>query len=227
MLFIAGCGRSGTTLLLRLMYCFQDIKVITKESPFSRFKQETGSESVIVIKRDGMTYKEIADLPKDIHLIYSVRHPFDVMTSFHPRAAKTDEYYIKPERWLAEYRALKQLRRRQPERKILYLRYEDLVAMPDEAQDRLCAAFPFLRTDKRFTETGHEIKVTSTDKWKQNPQFLKDMYKISPEQRAEMIPFFREFSYDYPRAWAIGVGYFHAKELLSKIAKKIKRVAKL
>jgi hypothetical protein len=109
-IFIAGCGRSGTTLIQDLMMCFDDLYVLKEgqygEASFSRFDEITRPESHHVIKRLGDSWKTLPDLPKPVDLIYCVRHPFDVLTSAHPLTKHIRKYHITYARWASEYQSL-------------------------------------------------------------------------------------------------------------------------
>lgn len=140
--FIAGCGRSGTTLIRDLMGCFEDTYVYTEgaygEAPFSSFSKIFCPESNVVIKRTGECWRTLASLPDDIGLIYCVRHPFDVLTSTHPLTKHLRRFHITFDRWTMEYDAWHTLRKKQPNPKVFILKYEELIAEPDVVQTQNC-----------------------------------------------------------------------------------------
>lgn len=97
-IFIAGCGRSGTTLMRRLMKCFDDTYVYDEhEKPFTFFAELTVPQRVLVVKRTAGCWSSLYALPKQIELIYCVRHPFDTLTS--KLSPNKEGYHIEPERW--------------------------------------------------------------------------------------------------------------------------------
>lgn len=104
-IFIAGCGRSGTTLMRHLFSSFDDCFIIKPESPFSVFEQYEeeivrGNFGFAVAKRTAKTWKDLASIPDDIFVIAMVRHPFDVMTSYLKGSKNPEAFYIPPERWV-------------------------------------------------------------------------------------------------------------------------------
>ncbi|MEP7173342.1 MAG: hypothetical protein ABI705_07630, partial [Aestuariivirga sp.] len=73
-------------------------------------------------------------IPAGISILYIVRHPFDVLTSFNSTTGR--KYHISPARWLGEMLALQYLVDTQrPLTKIV--RYEDLVKHPQRLQAEL------------------------------------------------------------------------------------------
>ncbi|WP_245523892.1 sulfotransferase [Mesorhizobium sp. M2D.F.Ca.ET.223.01.1.1] len=85
-IFIAGCARSGTTLTQRLMACFEDTFVHRAEARYVQLDMLDRPEANLVVKRSERSHAHLARLPRAIGLIYCVRHPFDVLTSSHPKA---------------------------------------------------------------------------------------------------------------------------------------------
>src|SRR5688572_18571719 len=172
-IFIAGCGRSGTTLIRDLMGCFHNTYVLNEgeygESSFSRFSDISHSESHAVIKRTGECWKTLPILPNDIELMYCVRHPFDVMTSIHPFTKHLRRFHITYERWEAEYNALKTLQKSQLYRSIFILKYEELVHNPNLIQEKIVDHFG-LNIKHHFNEDnlGIHIFSDSIDKWKRD-----------------------------------------------------------
>src|SRR5688572_3229556 len=113
-LFIAGCGRSGTSLIRDLMNCFENTVVLMEqpygEANFTFFNDSASAGENQVIKRSGDSWKTLASLPEDVELIYCVRHPFDTLTSAHPLTRDLRQFHITEERWMSEYKALQALR---------------------------------------------------------------------------------------------------------------------
>lgn len=200
-IFIAGCARSGTTLTQRLMGCFEDTFVHRAEAKYTQLDMLDRSESNLVVKRTDRGHMHLAKLPAAIGLIYCVRHPFDVLTSSHPESRAERRFHVTSERWLAEYEALLRLRKAQPERAIVYVRYEDMIARPDEVQERIARAFD-LRPRIRFSEdAGNLIRATSLKKWERNEEYLAYLKALPAAFLARLRGFCDEFGYDMPE-WA-------------------------
>lgn len=124
--FIVGCPRSGTTLLLNMMRCFQDAAVDLSEHPYPHFALLDDPAPIHVLKRTGHCWQSLSQIPDAVRLIYMVRHPYDVLTSRH-RGDLAKGYFTTVDDWLAEYRAFLELERQRGDDGLLLLRYEDLV----------------------------------------------------------------------------------------------------
>ena len=208
-IFIAGCGRSGTTLIRDLMGCFQDIYVLNEgeygESPFSRFSDISRSESHLVIKRTGECWKTLPTLPDDIELLYCVRHPFDVMTSIHPLTKHLRRFHITYERWEAEYNALRTLQGSQSHRNIFILKYEEIARNPNLVQKKIADHFG-LTINHQFTENNLGIRIfsDSVTKWKRELDLLDYLKTLPHRFRPLMNDFCEEFGYELPIGYAEG-----------------------
>lgn len=202
-IFIAGCGRSGTTLIRDLMKCFEDTTVFVDgpygEAPFSAFESLPTDKPHQVIKRTGECWRTLPLLPHEVELLYCVRHPFDTLTSIHPLTRHLRKFHITFERWSAEYRAWQQLREKQPERHIFILPYEELVCAPEATQARLAAYFG-LQAAVSFLENPDHLVISarSVEKWKNNPEYQAYLQEIPRRMRAELLYFCDEFGYSLP-----------------------------
>ncbi len=205
-IFIAGCGRSGTTLTRDLFNCFEDTFVLVEglygEAPVSRFASLTRPESHLVIKRTGECWQTLAALPDDVELLYCVRHPFDTLTSTHPLSKQWRRFHIDTDRWKSEYLALRALRTRQPQRRIFVLRYEALTQNPDSSQEKIAAHFGLIPT-QRFSANmlGIQISAASIEKWKREREFVAYLETISFRYRLLMREFCDEFGYELPSGY--------------------------
>jgi hypothetical protein len=189
--YVAGCGRSGTTLLQRLMRSFEDAYVAPGERPFTSFLDLADRpERSLIVKRDALAWETLDAIPSGIKVIYCVRHPFDVLTSFHP-GAKHDNFYIKPNRWRAEYLALK---RTSECRQMLIVRYEDLIVDPDGTQSRI-SAFTGLMPGKRFSATKEKLSTESMGKWRDKPLFVEHLEKVARSEGSVLEEFMDRFGY--------------------------------
>lgn len=136
--FIMGCGRSGTTLLYAMMGCFHDVELSGKEVPVSHFMRLPDLKKNQILKRTGDCYQFVELVPKQVNLVYVIRHPFDVLVS----QLQNRQYAISPERWFDEIQAFRQLDDK-AQRQVYIVKYEDLVCYPDAIQEYLICALGF------------------------------------------------------------------------------------
>jgi hypothetical protein len=195
--FIAGCARSGTSLLKQLMAVFRNTAVFPKERPVWHILEMAGAaEATLVVKRTADCHRSLHRLPTAVELVYCVRHPYDVLTSSHPLSVHLRPYHVTRERWFAEWHALRRLRRRQPGRRIATVRYEDLVCRPDDVQAAI-AAHLGLGFEQPFSANtlGVEIRPTSLEKWRTRPELRRYLAGLDPAWHAEIARFCAEFGY--------------------------------
>ncbi|UDL87689.1 sulfotransferase [Mesorhizobium sp. PAMC28654] len=197
-IFIAGCARSGTTLSLSLMACFDDIYVHPVEAPYSLLDRLDRPETNLVVKRTADCHENLSQLPASVGLIYCVRHPFDALTSSHPETKHLRRFHVTTGRWEAEYDGLMRLREAHPERNILYLRYEDLIAKPDMVQGNIARQFGFLPAIPFSQDPNNPIRATSLRKWESNEEFRTYLHGLPPAFLNRVESFCREFGYDMP-----------------------------
>ncbi|WP_352928364.1 sulfotransferase [Mesorhizobium sp. M0938] len=197
-IFIAGCARSGTTLTQRLMGCFADTFVHPPEARHAMLDMLDRPESNLVVKRASRSYAHLAKLPASTGLIYCVRHPFDVLTSSHPQTRTLRRFHVTAERWLAEYDALLQLKKAQPDRQVLYVRYEDMVGEPDVVQERIARSFGLAPRIRFSQDPANPIRETSIRKWERSAEFLTYLSSLPPAFLARVERFCGEFGYDMP-----------------------------
>ena len=79
--YVMGCGRSGTWLLLALLSSLEDVCIIPKELGVEYFGVFSTKCSTLIIKRSFDAFLKVRGIPKDIEITYIIRHPFDVLTS--------------------------------------------------------------------------------------------------------------------------------------------------
>jgi hypothetical protein len=196
-LFIGGCARSGTTLLLELMSSFKDTHVLTgEERHFSDFSKVGSTAANLALKRQRDTHLTLPDLPSEIELIYAVRHPFDTLTSYHPDYPHR-RFYVSERRWKDEYVALKRLRSKQPGRVIHYVRYCDLVTSPDAVQRSLANGLQ-LEINYPFSDSGVRFFTSSIAKYKRDRRLERYLWLLPNGLRQEMKEFCDEFGYELP-----------------------------
>ena len=197
LIFIAGCARSGTTLLLELMSSFRDAHAVTaEERHFSDFSAVESTAANLVLKRQSDTHLTLTDLPPEVDLIYAVRHPFDTLTSHHPTYPHR-RYYVSERRWTDEYAALKRLRAKQPARTIHYVRYCDLVGSPDAVQRNLAMSL-HLEINHPFSESGIHFLTSSVGKYQRDRRLERYLWLLPNDLRQKMKQFCDEFDYELP-----------------------------
>jgi len=103
---------------------------------------------------DTVRIRRVFLLDPDLYVIAMIRDPRGVITSRH--RSKSDVYFSSFWRWERYMKAITDLEHHP---RYLAVRYEDLVDDPDGIQDRIAAAFPFLRPTSRFSRfpEGAEI----------------------------------------------------------------------
>lgn len=203
--YIAGCGRSGTTLLLKMMRCFSDVYTVRKEADLSMFDElENRTESTLIVKRKARAYEDLPELTRSVQLVYCVRNPLDVLTSSLVKPGKekkrsTPKYYITMERWKAEFEALDELIKKQPERRIQYVHYEDVVMAPDHVQNEI-AKFAGLEVNYRFSEhpDGVSIKASSINKYRDNEEMKVYLRNLPSAFWGRVERFGERFGYVIP-----------------------------
>jgi Sulfotransferase domain len=199
--FIAGCARSGTTLLLELMSSFKDTHAMTsKEGHFSDFSKVESTAANLVLKREADTHLTLPDLPAEISLIYAVRHPFDTLTSHHPTFLPHRRFHVSERRWKDEFDALKRLRAKQPMRVIHYVRYCDLVTSPDSIQKSLATNLR-LEINYPFSQAGVDFFPSSIGKYRRDRSLERYLWLLPQELRQEIKKFCEEFGYELPSGY--------------------------
>lgn len=157
-IFITGCAKSGTTLLLRMCYAFKNTEVLYREGfdghelSFDQFMNHETTSDFVIGKRhppallSNVLVKEFeqqyATIVKDkIGVINVVRDGRDVVLS--------DGGHVKPRRWIES------VKQRHPD---IYgdivnleVRYEDLVRNPEKIQKQMEEMFG-LESRNSFSE---------------------------------------------------------------------------
>jgi hypothetical protein len=194
-IFIAGCARSGTTLLANLMVSFRDTYILRSERHYDHFGLLDRPEKNIVLKRTRDTHVSLHEIPSDIALIYSIRDPLDTLTSHHPHFPDR-KFYVSTERWSAELAALRKLRARQPSRTITYVRYCDLVRDSDLVQQRIASDLG-LEIIWRFSQ-GKRILDKSLGKYYRDADARMYLDSLPAPFRRELKEYCDEFGYELP-----------------------------
>ena len=147
-IFITGCAKSGTTLLLRMCYAFKDTEVIYKEGfdghemDFDEFVKHESESKFVIGKRHPPALLSNVIVPEfqnqasdiirqDIRVINVIRDGRDVVLS--------DGNYVKPNRWIESI---------DQRDAVLYgnlidleIKYEDLVTDPEKIQRQMEEVF--------------------------------------------------------------------------------------
>ena len=153
--YLMGCGRSGTWLLTGLMSTYSDVDLVAKELAIEYFGIYETLSKVLIIKRDRDAYQRVEDIPDSIKILYIIRHPFDVLTSFNPNVSSR-KYYIRPHRWLSEMMSLRYLMDYCKTVKVV--RYEDLVTNPEQEQEAI-ARFLEVEISSNTIEICNQFKA--------------------------------------------------------------------
>ena len=198
-IFVAGCARNGTTLLAELMTTFKDTYLERAERHFDYFSEIDSPERNVVLKRTRNSHQTLHALPENVGLIYSIRHPFDTLTSHHPRHPERN-FYVSPKRWSAEYASLKAIQAEQPSRQIVYVRYCDLVGTPDSTQERIAEALG-LEIGRTFSQSGIPISAKSVGKYRRDPAMQMYLNSLPHPFRLELKEYCGEFGYDLPEGY--------------------------
>jgi len=197
LVFIAGCARSGTSLLKQLMAVFDDTAVFPRERPVWHFQSMADRpETTLVVKRTSECHRTLQFLPVDVDLVYCVRHPYDCLTSSHPQTLQLRPYHVTRDRWFAEYAALDRLRHTQPWRRVTFVRYEDLVISSNAVQDAIAGDLG-LRFDGTFTDNrlGVGIRSVSVGKWLRRPELRRYLVGLDAAWQQSIARFCAEFGY--------------------------------
>ncbi len=201
-IYVCGCGRSGTTLLIDQMACFSRLFVDYDESHAGAFMRAPAGYDAVAIKRSSTAYEYIPGLPEEIGLLYIVRHPYDVMAS---KLGDRDRY-IEPDRWRNEAAALAAVMAGGRENMML-VRYEDLVADPDGVQAHiaekwgLTIGLPFSRFHEITGDTPHAhvarpVDQASVGSWRRHAGLIQDLDAVHAEIGLELDWFARRFDYE-------------------------------
>lgn len=149
--FITGCAKSGTTLLKRLFYSFNDVFITPKEGAVSDFPQwKDCAEKTVVIKRDSgsifsssLGQRRLKNsitiiLASNLKIVNIFRDGRDVVFGQKPYLYKSWIYSIRMMKVFHELIACN-------------IKYEDLVNNPDEEQKKVARSLGLTRRYK-FSE---------------------------------------------------------------------------
>jgi hypothetical protein len=214
-IYIMGSGRSGTFLLTCLMECFDDTYTLPDEVQAGMFARLRIPERVHVLKRNSLSPLLIDYLSHQIHLLFIVRFPLDVLVS----SLRGTPYFLPTAMWQRHTASLRRLiTARRPNLKVI--RYEDLVRWPDDLQHVMARHYG-LRTRRPFSEFHDGLTLSqpvatamngirpldsaSIGRWCGDPQHLEHCRRIWPEIREDALWLCEAFGYDVPVALEAGM----------------------
>ena len=155
-IFITGCAKSGTTLLLRMCYAFKDTEVLYREGfdghelPFDQFVAHKSDKKFIIGKRhppallsnvltEALEEQYNTIKKQEIAIINVVRDGRDVVLS--------DGNYVRPQRWIE---SIKQ-RDIFTDVIIMEVKYEDLIRNSDIIQREMEEKFG-IESENQFSD---------------------------------------------------------------------------
>ncbi|MEM1230105.1 MAG: hypothetical protein AAGI15_06170 [Pseudomonadota bacterium] len=143
---LVGCHRSGTTLIMELLWhCFRFGGRVPHEA--SLFEPIPDGDGVYLTKKPPDTRWIEAVFPADrnLYVLAMIRDPRSVISSMH--AAKPGRYFRSYHVWEDFDRVIERL---EDHPRFFCLRYESLLADPAAAQAQIAARFPFLKRTGAF-----------------------------------------------------------------------------
>jgi tetratricopeptide (TPR) repeat protein len=143
--FLSGCGRSGTWLLMAMLQGIEGMQTAPGEQPFGAFLDLPNDEAIHLVKRQHNAYLHFDKIPQGVKVIHVIRHPFDVLMSAHRGTA----HHITLDRLEGEHSAYFQHLADRPDTCVV--RFEDMVHTPDAVQSRI-EAFLGVKSSRRFED---------------------------------------------------------------------------
>jgi hypothetical protein len=208
-IFVMGCGRSGTWLLTSLLSTVKGAYLIFEEVDVGRFARIKSDQRVHILKRHWKSYSRVDSIAPYIGVIWIVRHPFDVVTSYNPGKGKA-HFHIGPARWNAEMNALKAFVDR-PRENAMVIRYEDLTTEPAGTLDQIAETFGFefsshahdfgqhVAVPSEVAVTMHgvrSISPSSIGRWRVDPERRRRVAEIAPMMGENLRWVAERFDYD-------------------------------
>lgn len=207
---VIGSGpRTGTTLLAEAMVacfridhaCEHEAHICTREPPHGNCMLTKMPDEIGAIRLP-------LRLNRDLHVVCVIRDPRDTIVSFH--GSDTSTYWTGLRYWkrfVREYQPLAGHER------FTAVRYEDLVARPDEVQRRLMGRMPFLEKRHDFSRFhdvarpgGHSlvalhglrpIRAEGIGRWREHLPRVKQQVALHGPIGAELV----RFGYEPDTSW--------------------------
>jgi len=154
---IVGCRRSGTTLLMELMWLSFEFSG-RHAHEISVFEPIPEGETLYLTKKppDTIRIGEIFQADPNLHVIAMLRDPRAVITSKHKN--RPDVYFSGYFRWKQYVDALEAFR---DHPRFILIRYEDLLIDPDATQCRINAQLSFLQKKRKFSTYPLGVEVSN------------------------------------------------------------------
>jgi hypothetical protein len=144
---VVGAPRSGTTLMLELVRTCFAVDGSADEERSIFLPPPSGRTVCTKNPADVLVMGPVLRLLPELRVIVMVRDPRDTVVSVHGRDPR--RYWTNLRMWREYHRAALRLR---GDRRVLFVRYEDLVRAPSATQARIARAMPFLAPTARFDE---------------------------------------------------------------------------
>ena len=208
-LHVVGCARSGTTLMMELLWYAYDFSGRCEHEQ-SLFRPIPAGERLYLSKKPPDTKRiERAFLADEkLFVIAMVRDPRDMAVSRH--ANFPDIYFSGFERWLSYQDAIERLAEHP---RWLIVRYEDLLAEPQSVQAAIESNFPFLERQRDFERYpegadvpdragislggARKIDPSRAAGWREHLGRIKDQLEHYPAVAEKLI----ELDYEPDNAW--------------------------
>jgi len=206
---IVGCHRSGTTLMMELMWhCFAFSGRVPHEQ--SLFKPIPANETLFLSKKppDTTRIREVFLRDADLYVIALLRDPRAVITSRHP--SKPEVYFSSYRRWSRYHQAIEEMRGHP---RYLVVSYEALIESPDKIQQQVAETFPFLQRTADFSSYPQGTQISpgaeeslgsvrpidqaSINRWQSHLPRIKGQLRQYPQMSAALI----KHGYETDRQW--------------------------
>jgi hypothetical protein len=156
---VVGCGpRTGTTLITEMIRACFEVDLYTEHED-SIYTQPACPANIFLTKRprDILVVGPMLRVMPNLHVIYMLRDPRDMITSKH---GKDQNRYWASLRYWKTYTLYGRKLQNHP--RFISVRYEDLVTQPDDVQVYLMQRLPFLIKRAPFS-SYHELAQPSQD----------------------------------------------------------------
>jgi hypothetical protein len=208
-LHVVGCYRSGTTLMMELLWYAYDFSGRCEhEAPL--FRQIPEGERLYLTKKppDTIRIEQAFRADERLFVIAMVRDPRAVASSRHPDFP--DVYFSGFGRWLQYQEAIERL---QAHPRWLTVRYEDLLQDPQSVQATIEARFPFLTRQRGFAAYpegadvpdragislggARQIDPSRAAAWRQHLPRIRDQLDKHPKVAEKLI----KLGYEPDHSW--------------------------
>lgn len=196
-IYITGCAKSGTTMLARMFHAFDSAWVIRDETPLENFvrlqKEQVGDYEFVVAKRSHQSIlsngrlteadiarQEFLITRHNILIVNVIRDGRDVLVSWWKDYGLWAAF-----EWMSCLDALAKYRGSEDHRiKILNIRYEDILNLPNEVQRRVelfagmsseyyWSDYPRFVPDDTMFSTQYPLRPIDKSRMLKDPEFYK------------------------------------------------------